>query len=189
MSQAKTKELKVSLNNEFRLIHELCLFVLNASQRGDLIRATLSCYHAYLSWIPLGYIFESNLLEMLLKLFPQPHLRNLTLQCLAEVRCGGCVGGSSFFATKACCVAVLSSCMLNRKSKERGQHFFILVGGSACTCALRAALSMRPAAALLSGGLPEAEPGVLPAPGDTVQPCHGRPGPDPASKHRHRRRV
>jgi exportin-1 len=74
------------LNNEFRLIHELCLFVLNASQRGDLIRATLSCYHAYLSWIPLGYIFESNLLEMLLKLFPQPNHRNLTLQCMAEVR-------------------------------------------------------------------------------------------------------
>lgn len=87
LTQAKTKELKVSLNNEFRLIHELCLFVLNASQRGDLIRATLSCYHAYLSWIPLGYIFESNLLEMLLKLFPQPNHRNLTLQCMAEVGC------------------------------------------------------------------------------------------------------
>lgn len=84
--QAKTKELKNSLNNEFRLIHELCLFVLNASNRGDLIRATLSCLHAYLSWIPLGYIFESNLIEMLLKIFPQAQFRNITLQCLAEVR-------------------------------------------------------------------------------------------------------
>mmetsp|Transcript_13459 Transcript_13459/g.38211 ORF Transcript_13459/g.38211 Transcript_13459/m.38211 type:complete len:1071 (+) Transcript_13459:123-3335(+) len=85
LTQAKIKELKNSLNNEFRLIHELCLFVLNASQRGDLIRATLACLHAYLSWIPLGYIFESNLLDTLLKTFPQPPLRNLSLQCLAEV--------------------------------------------------------------------------------------------------------
>ena len=48
--QAKTKELKASLNQDFRLIHELCLFVLNASQRPDLIRATLNALHAFLSW-------------------------------------------------------------------------------------------------------------------------------------------
>lgn len=47
--------------SEFQLIHELCLYVLSASQRQELIRATLSALHAYLSWIPLGYIFESPL--------------------------------------------------------------------------------------------------------------------------------
>ena len=47
--------------SEFKLIHELCLYVLSASQRQDLIRSTLSALHAYLSWIPLGYIFESPL--------------------------------------------------------------------------------------------------------------------------------
>ena len=36
--------------------------------------------------VPLGYIFESNLVEVLLRLFPQPPFRNVTLQCLAEVR-------------------------------------------------------------------------------------------------------
>lgn len=35
--------------------------------------------------VPLGYIFESNLVEVLLRLFPQPPFRNVTLQCLAEV--------------------------------------------------------------------------------------------------------
>ncbi|XP_056858653.1 transcription factor ILR3 [Raphanus sativus] len=59
MTQQKIKELKQSLNSEFKLIHELCLYVLSASQRQDLIRSTLSALHAYLSWIPLGYIFES----------------------------------------------------------------------------------------------------------------------------------
>ncbi|GMH19677.1 hypothetical protein Nepgr_021518 [Nepenthes gracilis] len=85
MTQQKIKELKQSLNSEFQLIHELCLYVLSASQRMELIRATLSTLHAFLSWIPLGYIFESPLLETLLKFFPVPAYRNLTLLCLTEV--------------------------------------------------------------------------------------------------------
>ncbi|GMY06408.1 protein EXPORTIN 1A [Fagus crenata] len=85
MTQQKIKDLKQSLNSEFQLIHELCLYVLSASQRTELIRATLSTLHAFLSWIPLGYIFESPLLETLLKFFPVPSYRNLTLQCLTEV--------------------------------------------------------------------------------------------------------
>ncbi|XP_027362296.1 protein EXPORTIN 1A-like isoform X7 [Abrus precatorius] len=85
MTQQKIKELKQSLNSEFQLIHELCLYVLPASQRTELMRATLSTLHAFLSWIPLGYIFESPLLETLLKFFPIPAYRNLTLQCLTEV--------------------------------------------------------------------------------------------------------
>ncbi|KNA06334.1 hypothetical protein SOVF_182050 isoform A [Spinacia oleracea] len=84
MTQQKIKELKHSLNSEFQLIHELCLYVLSASQRTELIRATLSTLHAFLSWIPLGYIFESPLLETLLKFFSVPAYRNLTLQCLSE---------------------------------------------------------------------------------------------------------
>ncbi|KAG8381654.1 hypothetical protein BUALT_Bualt06G0144000 [Buddleja alternifolia] len=85
MTQQKIKELKQSLNSEFQLIHELCLYVLSASQRAELIRATLATLHAFLSWIPLGYIFESPLLQTLLKFFPVPAYRNLTLQCLTEV--------------------------------------------------------------------------------------------------------
>ncbi|XP_042461380.1 protein EXPORTIN 1A-like [Zingiber officinale] len=85
MTQQKIKELKQSLNSEFQLIHELCLYVLSASQRTELIRATLATLHAFLSWIPLGYIFESPLLEILLKFFPMGSYRNLTLQCLTEV--------------------------------------------------------------------------------------------------------
>ncbi|XP_042428543.1 protein EXPORTIN 1A-like [Zingiber officinale] len=85
MTQLKIKELKQSLNSEFQLIHELCLYVLSASQRTELIRATLDTLNAFLSWIPLGYIFESPLLEILLKLFPVTSYRNPALQCLTEV--------------------------------------------------------------------------------------------------------
>ena len=42
--------------------------------------------------VPLGYIFESNIVEVLLRLFPQPPFRNVTLQCLAEVGGWGCAG-------------------------------------------------------------------------------------------------
>lgn len=85
LTQAKTKELKNQLNQEFRAIHDLCLFVLMNTQKPELIKATLSALHAYLSWVPLGYIFESNLIQLLLQIFPKPPFRNITLQCLTEV--------------------------------------------------------------------------------------------------------
>eukprot|EP00850_Spirogloea_muscicola_P001322 SM000005S17119 [mRNA] locus=s5:278232:288307:- [translate_table: standard] len=91
MTQQKIKDLKQSLNSEFQLVHELCQYVLAASQRPSLTRATLSTLHAFLSWIPLGYIFESTLLESLLKLFPVPAYRNLALQCLTEVNILSCL--------------------------------------------------------------------------------------------------
>ncbi|KAK7341256.1 hypothetical protein VNO80_24182 [Phaseolus coccineus] len=49
---------------ELQLPHELC-YVSSASQRTELIRATLSTLHAFLSLIPLGYIFESTLVASL----------------------------------------------------------------------------------------------------------------------------
>ena len=39
----------------------------------------------YLTWIPLAFIFNTNLLEILLGLFPLPPFRNLALQCLTEI--------------------------------------------------------------------------------------------------------
>ena len=62
--------------------------MLSASRKTDLIKATLATLHAYLSWVPLGYIFESNIVEVLLSLFPQQPYRNVALQCLTEVRAG-----------------------------------------------------------------------------------------------------
>jgi len=85
LTQAKTRDLKSSLNNEFGLIHELGEYVLLHSQKPSLIRTTLQTLHAYLSWVPLGYIFESSLVETLLKLFPTVEFRNVALQCLTEV--------------------------------------------------------------------------------------------------------
>lgn len=85
LTQAKITELKNALNTDFPIIHELCEFVLQHSQRPELIQQTLQTLHAFLSWIPLGYIFESTLLDTLLKLSPVPEFRNVALQCLGEI--------------------------------------------------------------------------------------------------------
>lgn len=104
LTQAKTKELKASLNNEFRLIHELCVFVLMNTRKVELVRATLDTLNAYLTWVPLGYIFESNLVELLLQLFPQPSFRNVALQCLTEV-CAATAGGKGGSTLRGCQLA------------------------------------------------------------------------------------
>ena len=71
LTQAKTRELKASLNTQFGAIHELCMFALAAGAgplvAGDgsggagaapvsasLVRATLDTLHAYLSWVSTG---------------------------------------------------------------------------------------------------------------------------------------
>jgi len=74
------------VSQEFVEIHGLCEFVLDRSQKVELVRATLQTLNAYLSWVPLGYIFEGNLIDRLLNLFPHPDFRNLALECLTEVR-------------------------------------------------------------------------------------------------------
>lgn len=38
LTLSKTKELKMSLNKDFRMIHDLCLYVLTAGARPDLIK-------------------------------------------------------------------------------------------------------------------------------------------------------
>eukprot|EP00252_Welwitschia_mirabilis_P021498 TRINITY_DN552_c0_g1_i7.p1 TRINITY_DN552_c0_g1~~TRINITY_DN552_c0_g1_i7.p1 ORF type:complete len:1076 (+),score=191.44 TRINITY_DN552_c0_g1_i7:303-3530(+) len=85
MTQKRIRDLKDSLKSEFRLIHELCIYVFSVSQRTELIRATLATLHVYLSWIPVNYIFESTLLQSLINLFPVAAYRNLSLQCFTEV--------------------------------------------------------------------------------------------------------
>ena len=79
LTQAKVKELKGSLNGEFALIHELCVYALANSRKPELIKATLKALAAYLTWIPLGFIFEGKIIGTLLYLFPQLVFRNNVL--------------------------------------------------------------------------------------------------------------
>lgn len=66
MTTAKIKELKESFNKEFSLIYQLCEYILENSQKPSLILVTLQTLLRFLNWIPLGYIFETKMIEILI---------------------------------------------------------------------------------------------------------------------------
>ena len=95
--------------------------MLNNSQKADLVRATLATLAAYLTWVPLGYVLESNIAELLLKLFPPAPTRNLALQCLTEVRMLRSGWADARWRELVCCgatTAVLSAPLAACASQE-----------------------------------------------------------------------
>nr|CAG4640611.1 EOG090X00LI [Eulimnadia texana] len=86
MTQMKAKHLKDSMCSEFSQIFQLCQFVMDNSQNAALVGSTLETLLRFLSWVPLGYIFETKLIETLIfKFLAVPLFRNVTLKCLTEI--------------------------------------------------------------------------------------------------------
>lgn len=86
MTQRKTKDLKNQMCGEFSEIFQLCHEVLEQAHKPSLINATLLTLLRFLNWIPLGYIFETNLIDILCnRFFTVPAFRNVTLKCLTEI--------------------------------------------------------------------------------------------------------
>eukprot|EP01039_Chlorochromonas_danica_P005713 gene5713-6297_t len=86
MTLSKMRTMKESLNEEFSQIFQLCEFILDASRKVSLIRSTLTTLQRFLSWIPLGYIFETNLIAGLIsKFLVVPQYRVVTIDCLTEI--------------------------------------------------------------------------------------------------------
>jgi len=103
MTQAKIKHLKNQMCGEFSEIFKLCSEVLEEAQKVSLIKATLETLLRFLNWIPLGYIFETTIIDLLLnrvshafhapssssdrapQFLEAPDFRNVTLKCLAEI--------------------------------------------------------------------------------------------------------
>ena len=86
MVTEKVKRMKESLNSEFSQVFQLCEFVMANSQRPSLLRITLQTLQRFLTWIPLGYIFQTNLIDVLVnKFFAAPVFRNEALDCLTEI--------------------------------------------------------------------------------------------------------
>eukprot|EP01114_Cavostelium_apophysatum_P018091 TRINITY_DN5522_c0_g1_i1.p1 TRINITY_DN5522_c0_g1~~TRINITY_DN5522_c0_g1_i1.p1 ORF type:complete len:1069 (+),score=345.41 TRINITY_DN5522_c0_g1_i1:320-3526(+) len=86
MTHAKINQLKASFNKEFSQIFTLCEFILDNSQKPSLLLVTLKTLLRFLNWIPLGYIFETKLVDtLILKFLPTPVFRTVTLECLTEI--------------------------------------------------------------------------------------------------------
>lgn len=86
MTQSKIKSLKTQMCGEFSEIFKLCSEVLEEAGKSSLIKATLETLLRFLNWIPLGFIFETTIIDQLLNRFLEaPEFRNVTLKCLAEI--------------------------------------------------------------------------------------------------------
>jgi len=91
MTSNQVKELKETMHSEFSSIYQLCSFVLKGylenpqAVRFSLIETCLNTLYAFLSWIPLGYIFLTDLIEILLQIFDVKEFKPACLKCLMEI--------------------------------------------------------------------------------------------------------
>lgn len=86
MTSTKTKNLKTTMCTEFSSIFQLCSEVLSTANQTSLIKATLETLLRFLNWIPLGFIFETPIIETLRSRFLEsPEFRNIALKCLTEI--------------------------------------------------------------------------------------------------------
>ena len=86
MTSEKIALLKGSLTQEFHQIYLLSEFVLLNATRVQLLKATLQALQRYATWIPAQYIFDTQLLELLIsKFLVAPPFQVETLRCLQEI--------------------------------------------------------------------------------------------------------
>ena len=90
MTHDKINELKRQFNDDFSRVFQLCQYVFDSApdlqnSRPSLLVATLRTLEKFLYWIPLGYIFETKLIETLVSFMALPSLRNAALPCLVEI--------------------------------------------------------------------------------------------------------
>ncbi|OQU98187.1 Importin-beta domain-containing protein [Cladophialophora immunda] len=86
MTSTKAKNLKTTMCAEFSSIFQLCNEVLTTADSVSLVKATLETLLRFLNWIPLGFIFETKLIDTLVTRFLElDQFRNITLKCLTEI--------------------------------------------------------------------------------------------------------
>mmetsp|Transcript_7446 Transcript_7446/g.11130 ORF Transcript_7446/g.11130 Transcript_7446/m.11130 type:complete len:584 (-) Transcript_7446:6-1757(-) len=101
MTSAKIRTMKAGLEGEFAKIYELCDFVLGRSSRVPLLTSTLQTLQRFITWIPIEYIFKTNLLDTLTtKFLVAPNYRIEAIDCLTEV--GGLVDIDTDYNTFLC---------------------------------------------------------------------------------------
>ncbi|KAJ1966544.1 Karyopherin transporter, partial [Dispira parvispora] len=86
MTHAKTTSLKGQMWKEVSEIFSLIKEVLELASKPSLIIATLQTFLRYLNWLPFGYTFETNIIDIICNRFLEPReFRNLALKCLTEI--------------------------------------------------------------------------------------------------------
>eukprot|EP00184_Porphyridium_aerugineum_P001652 CAMPEP_0184694542 /NCGR_PEP_ID=MMETSP0313-20130426/2455_1 /TAXON_ID=2792 /ORGANISM="Porphyridium aerugineum, Strain SAG 1380-2" /LENGTH=1108 /DNA_ID=CAMNT_0027152839 /DNA_START=320 /DNA_END=3643 /DNA_ORIENTATION=+ len=109
MKQDRIVELKNQFNDEFSAVFQLCQYVFEQAEalktsRPSLLIATLNTLEKFLMWIPLGYIYETQLIEVLISFMQQPVLRTASLRCLVEI---GSLNVTAMYASRIKILLVL----------------------------------------------------------------------------------
>lgn len=92
MVSKRVDKLMDQLTAQFQEVYDTCMFVLKsfiaspAGMRETLVQQTLKCLAHFLKWIPLGFIFETDLIETLLQHFWEPvQYRPECIRCVTEM--------------------------------------------------------------------------------------------------------
>ena len=86
MTSQKTRNLKDTMCNQFSEIFKLCQSVLRTADSASLLRTTLETLLRFLNWIPLGYVFETDIIDIIIsKFLKPPETRNIAMKALTEI--------------------------------------------------------------------------------------------------------
>ncbi|KAI8878522.1 ARM repeat-containing protein [Backusella circina FSU 941] len=86
MTLSKMQKLKSQMVDEFGSIFDLCKSILSANVPETLSRAALETLLKFISWIPIQFVFQQSLIDILTRKFTEsPTQRNLALQCFNEM--------------------------------------------------------------------------------------------------------
>jgi len=76
---------------QFKHIYELCYFIasgcvqnINACKPG-LVKACLETFHVYLSWIPIGFIIDTDIVDIFLFFVVSTDFKEHAINCLTEI--------------------------------------------------------------------------------------------------------
>eukprot|EP00835_Amoeboradix_gromovi_P001305 NODE_57_length_25931_cov_0.351037.p1 type:complete len:866 gc:universal NODE_57_length_25931_cov_0.351037:15604-13007(-) len=83
MTTQKQQKSKEQFNKEFTDIFYLCHQVLQKEPSPSLVQSTLQCILRFLVWIPVGFIYETDLIDLLLKFLKQYPLD--VIRCCNEI--------------------------------------------------------------------------------------------------------
>lgn len=92
ITSEKARNLKATMTKEFGAVFDLCGFIIDTfiadqkSIKSSLIKVTLKTLGAFMSWIPLGYIFETSMIIKLIDTFLSQNIYRVeTIKCLTEI--------------------------------------------------------------------------------------------------------
>jgi len=87
---SEAAHLKSQMTDQFGRVNELCYWVLGQALTTQvapsLVKSCLRTLQAFLSWIPLHFIFNTDLIDNLIQHFILPiHSRNEAIKCFTEI--------------------------------------------------------------------------------------------------------